>query len=69
MSAVLMVKRPGPLSTACTILATDIPKKAAARRLARSLASTYRENGIYLDSDVCWFRDGDGLAELWPVIR
>ena len=62
----VFVRRPGsyfdPLPKP---LATDIPTEDAARQIARRLAHSYSCHGRHDATGVFWFRDIEGLAEIW----
>lgn len=66
MSHAIFVRRPShyfdPLPKP---LATDLATESAARQLARRLASSYRCHGCHEATGVFWFRDEQGLAEIW----
>lgn len=46
-------------------LATDIATHRDAVNLMERLAGSYSEHGTYPGTEVCWFRDREGLKEMW----
>lgn len=69
MPHAILVRRPGNyLDPNPKPLALDLPGLDAARRLARRLAKSYPLHGRY-ETGVFWFRDHDGLAEIWPAAQ
>ena len=67
MPHAVFVRRPSdqldPLPKA---LATDLDTRVAARELAEHLAHSYACHGEHDETGVLWFRDQEGLAEIWP---
>ena len=66
MPHAVLVRRPGNYRDPNPRpLAVDLPGLAAARRLAMRLAKSYPLHGCH-ETGVFWFRDRDGLVEIWP---
>lgn len=50
-------------------LALDLPGLDAAQKLAKRLAYSYPCHGRRAATGVFWFRDQDGLVEIWPQVQ
>lgn len=47
------------------LVAYDIPEAVNARRLVRRLATSYAEHGLNAVTLAYWFRDAEGVHEVW----
>lgn len=46
-------------------LATDIADGSMARELVRRIAKSFSDHGLVRNSGAYWFRDEDGVREIW----
>ena len=49
------------------LLACDIGSEHEARKIVRDLAASYEEFGLDPLTRVYWFRDEEGVHEIWSV--
>lgn len=67
MPHAIFVRRPGNyFDPSAKPLAIDIANEEGAQRIARRLARSYPCHGQHDERGVLWFRDREGLVEIWP---